>query len=169
MLGKDSFRFRHILVRDAAYQAIPKERRAELHEGFADWIARRGGERAEEADEIMGYHLEQAFRYREALGPLDDDARELGRRASERLAAAGRRALGRHDRQAVANLLGRAASLLDPADPARVAMLPDLGIALWEGGSVEEANAIVEEARARAGSSEHRSWRCTRRSRARSC
>ncbi|HEU4864673.1 MAG TPA: adenylate/guanylate cyclase domain-containing protein [Actinomycetota bacterium] len=150
VLGEDSFRFRHILIRDAAYQAIPKERRAELHEGFADWIARRGGERAEEADEIVGYHLERAFRYREALGPLDDDARELGRRASERLAAAGQRALGRHDRQAVANLLGRAASLLDPADPARVAMLPDLGIALWEGGSVEEANAIVEEARARA-------------------
>ena len=149
-LGDDAFRFRHILIRDSAYQAIPKERRAELHDGFADWIAHVGGERAEEADEIMGYHLEQAFRYREALGPLDEDALELGRRASQRLAAAGRRALARHDARAVINLLGRAESLLDPSSAARVSLLPDLAIALWNGGQVDEAKAIVEEARVRA-------------------
>jgi class 3 adenylate cyclase/tetratricopeptide (TPR) repeat protein len=149
-LGDDAFRFRHILIRDSAYQAIPKERRAELHEGFADWIAHVGGERAEEADEIMGYHLEQAFRYREALGPLDEDALELGRRASQRLTAAGRRALARHDARAVINLLGRAESLLDPSTAARVSLLPDLAIALWNGGQVDEAKAIVEEARVRA-------------------
>jgi class 3 adenylate cyclase/tetratricopeptide (TPR) repeat protein len=148
--GEDAFRFRHILIRDAAYHAIPKERRADLHEGFAAWIGRVGGDRAEEQDEIVGYHLEQAFRYRAALGPLDATGRELGRRASERLAAAGRRALGRHDRRAVANLLGRAESLLDAADPARVSMLPDLAIALWDGGRVEESNAVVAEALARA-------------------
>ena len=149
-LGDDAFRFRHILIRDAAYQAIPKERRAELHETFADWIAQVSGERAEEADEIMGYHLEQAFRYREALGPLGDDALELGRRASQRLTAAGRRALARHDARAVINLLGRAESLLDPSTAARVSLLPDLAIALWSGGEVDEAKAIVEEARVRA-------------------
>jgi class 3 adenylate cyclase/tetratricopeptide (TPR) repeat protein len=148
--GDDAFRFRHILIRDAAYQAIPKERRAELHEGFADWIAHVGRERAEEADELMGYHLEQAFRYREALGPLDEHALELGRRASQRLAAAGRRALARHDVRAVINLLGRAESLLDPSTAARVSLLPDLAIALWNGGQVDEAKAIVEEARVRA-------------------
>ena len=149
-LGDDAFRFRHILIRDSAYQAIPKERRAELHEGFADWIAHVGGERAEEADEIMGYHLEQAFRYREALGPLDEDALELGRRASQRLTAAGRRALARHDARAVINLLGRAETLLDPSTADRVSLLPDLAIALWNGGQVDEAKAIVEEARVRA-------------------
>jgi class 3 adenylate cyclase/tetratricopeptide (TPR) repeat protein len=149
-LGDDAFRFRHILIRDSAYQAIPKERRAELHDGFADWIAHVGGDRAEEADEIMGYHLEQAFRYREALGPLDEDALKLGRRASQRLTAAGRRALARHDARAVINLLGRAESLLDPSTAARVSLLPDLAIALWNGGQVDEAKAIVEEARVRA-------------------
>jgi class 3 adenylate cyclase/tetratricopeptide (TPR) repeat protein len=149
-LGDDAFRFRHILIRDSAYQAIPKERRAELHERFADWIAHVGGERAEEADEIMGYHLEQAFRYREALGPLDEGALELGRRASQRLAAAGRRALARHDARAVINLLGRAETLLDPSTADRVSLLPDLAIALWNGGQVDEAKAIVEEARVRA-------------------
>ena len=150
--GEETFRFRHILIRDAAYQAIPKERRAVLHEAFAAWIDRVGGERAEEADEIVGYHLEQAFRYREALGPVDDEIRSLGRRASERLTSAGWRALGRHDRQAVANLLGRAASLRDGSDPARLAVLPDLGIALWESGRIDDSNEVLAEAidRARA-------------------
>jgi tetratricopeptide (TPR) repeat protein len=121
-----------------------------LHEHAAAWIERVGGERAEEVDEIIGYHLEQAFRYREALGPLDDDARELGRRASQRLAAAGRRALARHDVQAVTNLLGRAESLLDPSSPARVALLPDLVIARWNAGHVDEATSTMAEATTRA-------------------
>jgi len=146
----DAIRFRHILIRDAAYQAIPKERRADLHEGFAAWIERVGGDRAEEQDEIVGYHLEQAFRYREALGPLDDEARDLARRAAARLAAAGFRALGRYDVAAVANLLGRAEALHDPSDPARIALLPDLAFALWESGSTEESKAVISEALSRA-------------------
>jgi class 3 adenylate cyclase/tetratricopeptide (TPR) repeat protein len=148
--GEDAFRFRHILIRDAAYNAIPKERRAELHERFADWIVGVAGDRASEQDEIVGYHLELALRYREALGPLDDRARELAGRASDRLASAARRALGRHDLQAVANLLGRAETLLDPADPSRIALLPDLAIALWEVGSSEAARAVEREAIGRA-------------------
>ena len=148
--GEDAFRFRHILIRDAAYQAIPKERRVGLHEGFAAWIDRVGGERADEQEEIVGYHLEQAFRSREALGPLDDEARGLGKRASARLAAAGHRALARHDLSAVANLLGRAGSLIEPLDPDRLSLLPDLGMALWEGGRLEEGTAVITELRARA-------------------
>ena len=145
--GEEAFRFHHILIRDAAYQAIPKERRADLHEGFAAWIGRVGGDRAEEQDEIVGYHLEQAFRYRQELGPLDDHARRLARQASDRLAAAGSRALARHDMRAVANLLGRAEALLDPSDPARLALLTDLSEALWEGGLTEEATALTSEFR----------------------
>jgi class 3 adenylate cyclase/tetratricopeptide (TPR) repeat protein len=148
--GEEAFRFRHILIRDAAYQAIPKERRAGMHEAVAAWIGRVGGDRADEQDEIVGYHLEQAFRYREALGPLDDRARELGRQAAALLAAAGSRALGRYDVGAVANLLGRASSLLDPSDPARIALLPQLAFALWEGGSADESKAVMSEALERA-------------------
>jgi class 3 adenylate cyclase/tetratricopeptide (TPR) repeat protein len=144
--GEDAFRFRHILIRDAAYNQIPKERRADLHEAFAEWIDGVGGERAEEADEIVGYHLEQALRYRQALGPLDERTRRLGERAAARLADAGRRALARHDVQAVSNLLGRASALLDPSAPARVAILPDLAIAQWNAGRTDEANATVDEA-----------------------
>jgi class 3 adenylate cyclase/tetratricopeptide (TPR) repeat protein len=144
--GQEALRFHHILIRDAAYTAIPKERRADLHEAFAHWIDRIGGERAEEADEIVGYHLEQAFLYRSSLSPLDDHARDVGHRASERLAAAGRRALDRHDMQAVSNLLGRAQALLDPADPDRLNILPDLGIALWNTGRIDGSRATLAEA-----------------------
>jgi tetratricopeptide (TPR) repeat protein len=49
--------------------------------------------------------------------------------------------------RAVANLLGRAEALLDPSDPARLALLPDLSEALWEGGLTEEATALTSEFR----------------------
>src|SRR5207244_9142559 len=74
---EDAYRFRHALIRDAAYAGIPKELRARLHERFAGWAATTNAGRAGELDEIIGYHLEQAFRYREQLDPLDADARAL--------------------------------------------------------------------------------------------
>jgi len=78
--GEDAFRFRHLLIRDAAYEGIPKELRAELHERFAGWLTQVAGSRVEEQEEILGYHLEQASRYRQELGPVDEAGRELGRR-----------------------------------------------------------------------------------------
>ena len=65
----DTFRFRHLLIRDAAYESLPKGERAELHERFADWLERTSGDRLAELDEIVGYHLDQARTYRLALGP----------------------------------------------------------------------------------------------------
>ena len=41
--GEDAFRFRHLLIRDAAYEALPKAMRAELHERFAGWLEGHGG------------------------------------------------------------------------------------------------------------------------------
>ena len=82
--GDDTFRFKHLLLRDAAYEALPKEQRADLHERFAAWLE----ESAAELQEIRGYHLEQAYLYRTALGPADDRVQELARRASKVLAAA---------------------------------------------------------------------------------
>ena len=67
LAGEDAFRFRHLLMRDAAYEALPKAERAELHEQFADWLEEHGAELVE-LDELLGYHLEQAYRYRRELG-----------------------------------------------------------------------------------------------------
>jgi hypothetical protein len=67
LAGDFAFRFRHLLIRDAAYDALPKETRADLHERFAEWLERHGQELIE-LDEVVGYHLEQAARYRRELG-----------------------------------------------------------------------------------------------------
>ena len=107
---EDGFRFRHLLIRDAAYEALPKSSRAELHELFAGWLETRGEELVE-LDEILGYHLEQAARYRRELGQPTDAVAE---RAGVRLAAAGRRALWRGDDRAAAGLLERALELTRP-------------------------------------------------------
>ncbi len=130
----DAFRFRHMLIRDAAYRSLPKETRAELHERFAGWLEEVGGSRLSEFEEILGYHLEQAHRCLAELGPLDSDAEALGRRGSERLEAVGRRALARGDLTAAVRLLERAVALV-PADSARRgSLLPDLGCGADRGG-----------------------------------
>ena len=137
--NEDAFRFGHILIRDAAYSALPKETRAELHERLCDWLERKSGE----LHEIVGYHLEQAYRFRAELGCLDETARMLANRAGTRLAEAGRRAHRRGDMAAAANLLERAASLLSSDSPDRLGLMPDLGIALYETGELERASSVL--------------------------
>ena len=123
-----AFRFRHLLIRDAAYEAIPKQARAGLHELHVGWLEAKAGERAGEYDEIIGYHLEQAFRYHTDLGTLDGDSGALGRRAAERLGTAGRRAFLRSDALAGVNLISRAVAMLSPADPLRVDLVPNVRV-----------------------------------------
>src|SRR5207302_178915 len=81
-----------------------------------------------EYEEIVGYHLERAFRYRSELGAVDGAARELGRRAAARLGAAGRRAFARSDASAGVNLISRAAALLPGDDPARIELIPNVRV-----------------------------------------
>jgi class 3 adenylate cyclase/tetratricopeptide (TPR) repeat protein len=140
--GDDAFRFRHLLIRDAAYDALPKATRADLHERFASWVEERAPDLVE-LDEIVGYHLEQAAVYRRELGA--DDA-GLRQRAADRLGAAGLRARAREDDHAAASLLGRAAALLAPDDPRRLELLVPLGEALHGLGRLDEAYRTLDEA-----------------------
>ena len=110
-VGDDAFRFRHLLMRDAAYEALAKSERAELHEQFADWLEQHGTALVE-LDELVGYHLEQAFRYRRELGQEDDHTQDLAIRAGRRLSVSGTRAAERQDFMAGIGLLERAAELL---------------------------------------------------------
>ena len=143
--GEEAFRFSHILIRDAAYAGLLKEARADLHERFAAWLERRAGDRVTEHEEILGYHLEQSFRYHERLGPLDEHGRALGRRAAERLGSAAERALGLGDMPAATNLLERAVSLLAPGEPDRPELLLKLAIASCEVGDVARADELLSE------------------------
>jgi class 3 adenylate cyclase/tetratricopeptide (TPR) repeat protein len=106
----EAYRFRHVLIRDAVYDAIPKAVRAVLHERLADWLEdRRRG--SGELDEVIGHHLERAALYKQELGQPDAI---LAERAGKRVAAAGRQALWRGDNRAAAALLERALGLLRP-------------------------------------------------------
>jgi class 3 adenylate cyclase len=140
--GEDAFRFGHILIRDAAYGGIPKKVRAGLHERFADWLESS----STPYDEIVGYHLEQAYRHRIELTPGDERARDLAVRAGRTLAAAGQRAFQRGDSAAAANLLGRAAQLLPADDAERLDTLLALGSALTPVGEPGKAQAVLDEA-----------------------
>jgi class 3 adenylate cyclase/tetratricopeptide (TPR) repeat protein len=142
----DGWRFRHVLIRDEAYAGIAKMLRAELHERFADWLEDWVGARGAEYEEIIGYHLELSFRYRGELRPPTERDREIGSRAGDRLASAGRRALARGDLKAGSALLERAAGLWDRGDRRRVELLPDLGLAFTESGEFERAAMTLEEA-----------------------
>jgi tetratricopeptide (TPR) repeat protein len=138
--GDDGFRFGHALIRDAAYDEIPKRQRAVLHQSYAAWLTSRLGDHA--PDEIIGYHLEQSYRYGADLGAADP---VVGERAAERLARAGEAAHARGDMHAVANLLSRAADLI-PGHPRRPALLAELGAALHSSGEIEHALSVLEEA-----------------------
>ncbi len=103
----DSYRFRHMLIRDATYAGVSKRERAELHERFADFQEVVAGPRLAECEEVVGYHLEQAVAYRQQLGLDGERTRHLARRSAQLLGAAGVRALQRGDALASARLLER--------------------------------------------------------------
>ncbi len=141
--GEDAFRFRHVLIRDAAYDGLSKVTRARLHEAFAAWL---DGRELVELDELVGYHLEQACRNKTELGERD---LVLAGQAGERLAVAGRRALWRGDDGAAAGLLERALELTRPAQLDVVLEL-DFAQAIYVDGAkaAEIADAAAERARA---------------------
>ncbi len=143
--GEDAFRFHHILIRDAAYTGTPKEIRADLHERFAGWIERAAGARLTEVEEFIGYHLEQASRYRAELGKTEA-VEGLAVQGARHLAAAGHRAVARGDLAAAADLLSRASALFPKEHPERAALLPELMVALSETGDLEGAESTRVEA-----------------------
>lgn len=147
---EETFKFRHILTRDAAYNAMPKESRAELHEAYADWLQQTLGERAVEQEEILGYHLEQAYTNRAELGFVAAKHRYLAKRAADHLASAGLRAGRRGDEPAAINLLSRAINLLGPDDPVRLNLQSELAVAqTYSGGFTDAAttlDAVIETA-----------------------
>jgi len=126
--------FAHRLVRDAAYDSLPKRLRAELHAEIAERL--EGGD-----DELVGHHLEQAYLYRRELGLLDESDDALAERGADMLAAAGRRAHAAGDTPAAISLLTRALGL-----SARPATSAELGEALRDAGELARADATLAEA-----------------------
>jgi class 3 adenylate cyclase/tetratricopeptide (TPR) repeat protein len=147
------YRFGHQIIRDTAYGGLLKRLRALLHERFVTWAERVNRERGRETEfeEILGYHLEQAYRYRTELGVVTEEDRGVGERAAQKLASAGRRANERGDGPAAVSLLRRAAALLPRESHFRLELLVDLGEATMNQGRFDEGRTILNEARATAG------------------
>ena len=145
-------RFRNLLLRDVVYHGLLKRTRSTLHLRFADWLETFSSAtgRRTEMDELLGYHLEQAYHLRAGLGAMDADAVGLGRRAADRLAPAGLRAFGRGDMPAAANLLGRAARALPDTEPTRPRLLARAAEARMETGAFPDSVALYDEAEANA-------------------
>jgi DNA-binding SARP family transcriptional activator len=129
------FAFHHVLVRDVAYRGLPKTERADLHE-----LAARGLERRDGAEEIVGFHFEQACRALMDVGRKDARVHELAEAGSTRLGRAGIRAWQRADASAAINLLSRAVDLSpEPNDRAC-----ELGVALFVSGQLERAKTLLD-------------------------
>jgi class 3 adenylate cyclase/tetratricopeptide (TPR) repeat protein len=139
--NEDAYRFRHLLIRDAAYDALPKATRADLHRRLAEWLEEHG-QSLVELDEILGYHLEQAALYLAELGRPDSD---LAEEASRRFATAGERARWRGDGEAAHSLLGRAVKLVE-----QPGVHLEIAFAMSH-VAARDAERLLEEAAQRAG------------------
>ena len=143
LLGGDAFRFRHILVRDAAYEGLAKSTRSTLHERFAAWLERVAGDRIGEIEAVVGHHLAEAHRYRAELDPGDPRLADLAERAATLLLSAGRRSLDLGDVGAAVTSLERAHALLPSGAPLRVDSENELAGALFESGRTQAALELL--------------------------
>jgi len=135
----DGYRFRHPMIQSVAYERMPEDRRAELHERYADRLAELTRANPDQFDELVAHHFHESFRYASKLYPGDARTREVARRAGERYAVAGNRAVIRGDSRLVQAWLGRAVRLLPDDHPARLKALPPLAEAQQESGKLKEA------------------------------
>ncbi|MDQ2674608.1 MAG: AAA family ATPase, partial [Chloroflexota bacterium] len=86
------YAFRHVLIRDVAYDSLPKLERARKHREVAAWAEDRLGDRADEVVELLAAHYWSALRYEEEFATDDAALADLRRRTMEYASAAGRRA-----------------------------------------------------------------------------
>jgi class 3 adenylate cyclase len=147
------YRFHHVLIRDAAYRRVLRQTRAELHERLARWLESKVSARVSEYEELIGFHLEQAYEQRRELG-LDTRGRELGREAGARLGAAAERALEREDLPSAGALAGRALACVPADEPRRADLLLvrceavlGMGEAAAAGDAIEELQALSTTSR----------------------
>ncbi len=75
MAGQPEFIFKHALVRDVAYESIPKRDRAMAHLQVARWIEETVGERRLEVVELLAHHYTAAQRA-SSWGHVEPDRRE---------------------------------------------------------------------------------------------
>jgi predicted ATPase len=80
--GDTEYAFAHALVRDVAYQQIPRVLRAEKHVRAAAWIEALSPDRTGDRADLLAYHYQAAIELRAAAGLDTTDLAERARVAS---------------------------------------------------------------------------------------
>ncbi|WP_328873956.1 AAA family ATPase [Streptomyces sp. NBC_00287] len=142
-VGLHTYRFRNLQIREVAYESIPKRIRAQMHERVAELLTEFDGDAAYES----GDHLERALAYYRELGRTED-AEGLRSRTAAALRTAASRQLSHGDLHTAADLLGRALDAAPEDDPARSAMLTQLGTVLVATTRLGEARTALQQAAA---------------------
>ena len=137
--GHDAYTFTHLLTRDTAYQALPKARRAALHEATARWLS------AEAADgtvtDVVTFHLEQAAGYLNELGQPNP---ALAEEAARLLLAAADRALALGDPGSAVRLVDRAEPLVPTPSRLQAEIALTGSLAAYESGDHQSARQLAD-------------------------
>jgi len=139
--GEAEYVFRHVLVRDVAYDQIPKAERAAKHLAAAHWIDSLG--RPEDHAELLAHHYAAALHYSRAAG---QDARPVAERGRVALREAGDRAFSLKAFPAATRYYALAVELWPQDDPERAELLFSLARARHLGAD-ELRGESLEEAR----------------------
>jgi class 3 adenylate cyclase/tetratricopeptide (TPR) repeat protein len=144
MTGEAEYAFGHALVRDVAYEQLPRTGRASRHLAAASWIEAKVTDRVEDFADVLAHHYATALELARAAGELDR-AGELEAPALRFLSLAGERALGL-DTDAALGSFERALDLTPPGHPGRPAALARYGEAASDAGRVADAVENLEQA-----------------------
>jgi class 3 adenylate cyclase/tetratricopeptide (TPR) repeat protein len=124
--GEDEYVFRHALVRDVAYEQIPRSERVDMHRAAAEWIESLG--RPDDHSETLAHHYAAALDFAHVSG---QDVGDLPERAQSTAREAGDRAFTLSAFERAARFYDRALGLISPDDPRRGRLLLALGRSLW--------------------------------------
>jgi class 3 adenylate cyclase/tetratricopeptide (TPR) repeat protein len=142
--GEAEYSFRHLLIRDVAYQQIPRAARVRKHRTAAAWIERLAGDRVTDHADILAHHYGQALQLAKVAG-LDDDARDLEAQVRRFLIMAGDRAL-EFDAGKAEAFYRQALELSPPRHPDRARLFAKTAETALVGGRLSEAQRDFEEA-----------------------
>ncbi|MDQ3946258.1 MAG: AAA family ATPase [Actinomycetota bacterium] len=135
--GEDEFTFRHALIRDVAYESLPKSLRADKHMAVARWAEDQAGERRDEIAELLATHGVESIRYLHELGEADDRCSVVERSSYAWARAAGDRAMRLWEQRNALKWFGAALDLSGRVG----APIPEVA-AIWE--SIARASEDVE-------------------------
>jgi len=141
--GGRAWTFKHILIRDVAYDTIPKAERSRAHDAFARWLEQVAGARVDEYADIVAYHAEQAFLLARELG--ETGLQELGARSYTRLIEAGTKAKQRGDARAALAFFRRALTIAEAIDLPPGERLATRGLAAHARMTIEASQEVLDE------------------------